>query len=170
MLDRVYLDNYRCFVNFECHLARKQLILGPNGGGKTTLLNALASIWDFCINGVPPDNLFGGPTRTRWQSVAEQTFELDVSGNDGTYTFRLELDAWGQPAHPRVVKEEVLFSGKPIFRFVKGEVHLFNDRHEDKVQYPFDWHRSALATVTERPENKKLTWFKRWLGSLLFVT
>src|SRR5260370_6746870 len=50
-----------------------------------------------------------------------------------------------------------------------GEVHLFNDRHEDKVQYPFDWHRSALATITERKDNTKLSWFKRWLGGLLCV-
>jgi hypothetical protein len=48
-------------------------------------------------------------------------------------------------------------------------VHLFNDRHEEKVKYPFDWFRSALATITERAENKKLSWFKQWLGSLLFV-
>jgi predicted ATPase len=69
-----------------------------------------------------------------------------------------------------VVKEEVDFSGRPIFRFAKGEVHLFNDRHEDKVQYPFDWHRSALATITERKDNTKLTWFKHWLGGLLCIS
>jgi hypothetical protein len=68
------------------------------------------------------------------------------------------------------VKEEVDFSGQPIFRFAKGEVHLFNDRHEDKVQYPFDWYRSALATITERADNTKLSWFKRWLGGLLFIS
>jgi len=170
VLERIYIDNYRCLVNFECRLGPSQLILGPNGGGKTTLFNVLLALREFSINGVPPDNLFLGYTRTRWQDVPEQTFELDVSGNEGIYTFRLVVDSWGQPtARPRVVKEEVLFSGKPIFRFTQGEVHLFNDRYEDKVQYPFDWFRSALATVTERPENKKLSWFKRWFSSLLFI-
>src|SRR5207244_1791746 len=71
---------------------------------------------------------------------------------------------------PRVVKEEVFYSGKPIFRFTQGEVHLFNDRHEEKVKYPFDWYRSALATITERPENKKLTWFRNWLASLYIIS
>lgn len=170
MLDRIYVDNYRCFVNFECRFQPKQLILGPNGGGKSTLFNVLAMLRDFCINGMPSDSLFLGYTRTRWQANPEQTFELDVSGNEGHYNFRLVMGPWDQPtARPRVVKEEVFFSGKPIFRFSQGEVHLFNDQHEDKVQYPFDWFRSALATVTDRPENTKLTWFKRWLGALLFV-
>ncbi len=170
MLERLYVDNFRCLVNFECRFGRKQLILGPNGGGKTTLFHVLATLRDFCANGVPPDYLFLGATKTRWQDVPEQTFELDVSGNDGRYTFRLVLDSWGQPTRPRVLMEEVSYSGKPIFRFVQGEVQLFNDRHEEKVKYPFDWFRSALATITERPENQKLSWFKRWLGGLLLIT
>ncbi len=169
MLERLYVDNYRCLVNFECRLAAKQLILGPNGAGKTTLFHVLALLRDFCSYGLPVDDRVLGITRTRWQSVPEQTFELDVAGNDGKYTFRLVIDSWGNPARPRVVKEEVEFDSRPIFKFAKGEVHLLNDRHEDKVQYPFDWHRSALATIVERNDNTKLSWFKRWLDGLLFI-
>jgi ABC-type lipoprotein export system ATPase subunit len=170
MLERLYVDNYRCLVNFECQLAAKQLILGPNGVGKSTLLDVLSLLRDFCVRGLAAEDLFADSTRTRWQSVAEQTFEVDVSGNGGKYTFRLVLDTVGSPARPRVVKEEVDFSGAPVFRFTMGEVHLFNDHHEDKVQYPFDWHRSALATITERRENTKLSWFKHWLGGLLCLS
>lgn len=170
MLERLYVDNYRCLVNFECRLAAKQLIVGPNGAGKTTLFDVLALLREFCFHGNPVEGRFVGPTWTRWQDVAEQTFELDVSGNGGRYTFRLVVDAWGTPARPRVVTEEVHFSGRPVLRFTKAEVHLFNDRHEEQVRYPFDWHRSALATIAERNDNTKLSWFKRWLGGLLFVS
>jgi hypothetical protein len=170
MLDRLYVDNYRCMVNFDCRFSPAQLILGPNGAGKTTLLDVVCLLRDFCIAGIPSENSFVDSTRTRWQNVAEQTFELDASGNGGQYTLRLVVDRWGSPARARVLKEEVLFSGKPIFRFLQGEVHLFNDRHEEMVQYPFDWHRSALATTTERPENTKLSWFKRWLGGVLYLS
>lgn len=175
MLKRIYVNNFRCLVNFECQLGAQQLILGTNGAGKSTLFDILALLRDFCVYGAPPDRdppatRFGGPSQTRWQNVSEQTFELDVTGNGGEYRLRLVLDAWGNPERPRVVAEEVTFDDQPIFRFEMGEVHLFNDRHEDNVQYPFDWHRSALATITERNDNTRLSWFKRWLGGLLVVT
>ncbi|MBC7835802.1 MAG: ATP-binding protein [Phycisphaerales bacterium] len=174
MLTRLYVDNFRCMVNFECMLGPRQLVLGSNGSGKSSLFDVLRLLRDFCVRGDPPDppaplTRFGGNSRTRWQTVIEQTFEMDVLGNGGEYTFRLVVDSWGNPERPRVLKEEVKLDGKPIFRFEKGEVHLFNDRAEAKVQYPFDWHRSALATIAERKDNTKLTWFKRWLGGLLCV-
>jgi predicted ATPase len=172
MLTHLYVDNYRTMVNFECRLGPQQLIIGPNGAGKSTLFDVLTLLRDFCALGKPhdDDSRFGGRTRTRWQDVSKQTFELDASGNGGIYKLRLEMDFWGPDELLRVVREEVTFSGKPIFRFVEGEVHLFNDRFEDKVQYPFDWHRSALATVAERKDNTTLWWFKRWLAGLLLVS
>src|SRR5216684_2982402 len=171
MLERLYVDNYRCMVNFECRFGSKQLILGPNGGGKTTLFNVLGTIRDFCTNGVPAEKLFLGFSQTRWQNIPEQTFEMDVSGNGGLYTFRLVVGYSGQPtARPRVLMEQVFFEGKPIYRFLRGEVQLFNDNHEEKEKYPFDLSRSAIATIPERADNKKLSWFKRWLGTLLLIS
>jgi len=169
MITRLFADNYRCLVNFECHLDSEQLILGPNGAGKSTLFDVLTTLRDFCALGQPSDDRFAGSTRTRWQDVPEQRFELDVRGNEGTYGFKLVVDSWGTPERPRVVEESVTFDGRPVFRFADGEVHLYNDRHEDKVQYPFDWHRSALATIMERKDNTKLTWFKRWLTGILCI-
>jgi predicted ATPase len=170
MLTRLYVDNFRCFVNFECQLGAQQLLLGPNGAGKSTFFDVLTSLRDFSIRGEAPDERFAGRTRTRWQNSREQTFELDVSGNHGAYQMRLVMDSSGQPERPRVIVEELKFAGKLIFRFEKGEVHLFNDRFEDKVQYPFDRHRSALATITERKDNTKLSWFKQWFDGLLLVS
>lgn len=170
MLDRLYVDNYRCFTNFECRFGRQQLFLGPNGSGKSTVLEVLALLRDVCIGGQSLEDRFLGATRTRWQDVGEQVFELEVLGNGDRYLFRLTVDAVGNPARPRVVREELDFGGNAIFRFMLGEVHLFNDRCEDKVQYPFDWHRSALATITERKDNTKLTWFKKWLAGLICIS
>ncbi len=170
MLERLYIDNYRSMVNFECTFGSTRLILGPNGAGKSTLFDVLALLRDFCVGGEAPEGHFVGTSRTRWQDIPEQTFELDVSGNGGKYKLRLVVDSWGDPKRPRVVKEEVEYSGNPVFRFIQGEVHLYNDRFEDKVQYPFDWQRSALATISERKDNTKLSWFKRWLGGLLCIS
>ena len=47
MLERLYVTNYRCLVNFEFRPNSKQLLIGGNGSGKTTVLDVLALLRDF---------------------------------------------------------------------------------------------------------------------------
>lgn len=167
MLTRVYLDNFRCFVNFEYRPKRKQLIIGANGSGKSSLLDALFFMRQFSAAGANADdfNILG--QRTRWMNQRQQTCELEVTIDETRYVHRLVLEPIGDPARARVVVESVHLDGKPIFEFELGEVRLYNDRFEHKVTYPFDWHRSALATITPRNENQKLTKYRQWLGEFV---
>jgi len=172
MLTRLYVTNYRCLVNFEFKPSNKQLIIGRNGVGKTTVLDVLGLLRDITVSGKPLEDYFGDGTRTRWQDVIEQRFELDATGNNGTYRYKLAVDEKGSPPHPRVKHETLDFNGKPLFRFHEGEIGLFNDQQstEPPVKFPFDWHRPGLATVEEgRKDNTKLTWFKRWLRALTYL-
>ena len=44
MLTRLYVDNFRCFVDFEYRFdGNKQLIMGRNGSGKTAFVNNFLS-------------------------------------------------------------------------------------------------------------------------------
>ena len=166
MLTRLYLDNFRCFVNFEHKPARKQLILGRNGCGKSSYLDALLLLRQFVVKGDVFDDFFTLSQRTRWMTQPHQTFELEAELDGGRYLYHLVIEPWGEPARPRVKSEVVRFDGKPIFEFETGEVHLFNDRFEHKVTYEFDWHRSALATIIQRRDNYRLSRFKSWVASL----
>ena len=174
MLERVYADNYRCLVNFEWKPGRTQLVLGLNGAGKSTALDVLTLLRDYSIRGMPCPDRLGPGTTTRWQGVTTQRFELDWRGPDGLFRYVLAVQGLTSPADPgqsqvKVIQESVECEGGSLFRFEDGTVHLHNDRHEDKVQFPFDWRRSALAIVEPRKDNTKLTAFKRWLGSILHV-
>jgi AAA15 family ATPase/GTPase len=166
MLTRIYIDNFRCFVNFEYRPKSRQLILGRNGSGKSSLLTALLLVRQLVTRGDKMDDFFILNQRTRWMNQPKQTCELDVTIEDANYVYRLEIDSVGEPAKARVALETVHLDRKPIFEFAKGEVRLYNDRFEQKVTFPFDPHRSALATITERKDNTKLTRFKRWIGEL----
>jgi energy-coupling factor transporter ATP-binding protein EcfA2 len=166
MITRVYIDNFRCFSNFEFKPKSKQLLMGRNGSGKSTFFDVAGVLRDFVIKGTPLEEALPASTRTRWQNVRLQSFELDVAGNGGAYVYSLRIEQRDPPAAPKVDREALSFDGKPVFLFEKGDVHLFNDRNEEKVVFPFDWGRSGLAAVAERPENKKLTWFKRWIAGL----
>jgi len=165
VLKRVYIDNYRCCVNFELVLKNQQLILGLNGSGKSTLLDALRSIRDVCTRDTSPGNAFPKESRTRWQTRQQQTFELDVELND-SYKFVLQLEHVDRPARTRIVREAVFCNRQTLFDFHDGEVHLHSDRYEMEIAYPFDPFRSALATIQSSERNSLLMRFKDWLSDL----
>jgi predicted ATPase len=167
MLTRIYIDNFRCFVNFEYRPAQRQLILGPNGSGKSTLLDALLFLRRVVVLGHDVESRKILSERTLWMDQSNQTFELEIALEGASYIYRLVIDSHGDPPKARVFSESVKFNAKPIFDFQAGEVHLFDDQFQHKVAYPFGWHRSALATVTEMKDNRKLTRFKQWFSNLL---
>ena len=165
MLKRVYIDNFGCLVNFELALGQQQLILGLNGSGKSMLLEALSALKKLVTGDGQPGLLFPDSTRTRWQTLSQKTFELEVDLG-ASYRFRLELDLSGSPATFGIRREVVFCDERPVFEFVEGEVHLFNDSFELTVSYPFDSFKSALATVQRRPDNARLMQFKDWIETL----
>jgi len=189
MLARLYATNYRCLVNFEFKPTAKQLIIGRNGTGKTTVFDVLAMLRDLAIGGLPLEGYLGGRTRTYWQVVTEQRFELDVTGNGGDYRYTLVVDArpigaafdqigrsffYGSEAvigpFPYVVQETLDFNSKPLFRFQEGEIAIFDDqqRPEPSVKFPSNQGRSGLAVASGK-DSTKLAWFRRWLRGVTEV-
>jgi len=166
MLTRLYVDNFRCFENFEYRPSRKQLIFGTNGTGKSSMIDAVLFLRQVVIAGAPLDEFHMQGQRTRWLSRTKQTMELEAELDGARYSFQIVLEPFGDPVRTKVVRETLHVNGGPIFSFEEGEVHLYNDRLEHKVTYPFDWYRSALATITSRKDNQILTRFKTWLAGV----
>ncbi|HWZ42071.1 MAG TPA: ATP-binding protein [Candidatus Saccharimonadales bacterium] len=169
MLTRIYIDNFRCFVNFEYKPARQQLILGANGSGKSSLLDALIFLRRVVLFGKDPERLEILSRRTRWMDLPNQTFELEASVNGVSYIYRLVIDSYGNPTRARVQSESLKSNGKLIFRFEDGRVHLFDDQLQQVVAYPFDPHRSAIATISEERVNQSLAQFKQWFSQLVCI-
>ena len=44
MLKRLYVDNFRCLVDFELNFDSINLFLGDNGAGKSTIFDVLGLI------------------------------------------------------------------------------------------------------------------------------
>ncbi len=183
MLKRVYIHNYKCFVNFELSLGPQQLIMGLNGSGKSTLLEALEAVKKLSISGERPEKLFSGASCTRWTASTRQTIELEVdlpwrpppytirpigSYNSGSlpYRFKLEIDSIGRHPATSIKREALYCEGKPLFEFEDGNVRLFDDTYSQDSAYFFDPFRSGLATIQERPDHTKLTCFKNWLQNI----
>lgn len=166
MLNRIHIDNYRCFVNFDFKPSTKQLILGTNGSGKSAFLEVLRSLRDFAVVGYKADEIFTPETLTRWQTLPRQTFEMEVTGSDGVYVYTLWIEPGDEEHRSRVVKEALDFNEKPLLLFLDDQVQLFDDRHIKKATYPFESDRSAFTVLGPRKASRKLSWFKEWLDKL----
>ena len=168
MLKRIYADNFKCLVNFDWQPgpATINLLLGPNGGGKSTVLECLDSIRAFATGENTVDDLFPGSTLTLWQDVLEQKLEIDIERTGSVYRYELVIEHDKSRAKRRVSLESLSYDGKPLLRFAGGEVRLYRDNHSEGPVYPFDWSRSVMASLAPRPENTKLTWFKTALRGI----
>jgi len=166
MLSRIYVDNYKSLVNFELKVGSINLLLGPNGAGKSSVFEVLRKLRDF-IGGASLDSWFDDSSRTRWQTLRIQTFELELGNEQGLYQYELaiEHDETGQKR--RVKHERLGMDGNPLLRFEQGDLHLYRDDYSAGPIYPFDWNRSAVASIPSRPDNKKMARFRERIQKLI---
>jgi predicted ATPase len=147
--------------------------MGPNGGGKSTLFEALFSIRRLLIDNARISDVFSPDDLTAWVDKTKnstQTFELDIFGQEGLFKYKIVVSHNLGERKQRIELESLSFNEKPLFEFKQGEVRLFHDDHTPGPRYLFDWTLSALTTIpTNRPDNTKLTWFKNWIRTLFVI-
>ncbi|MDP8321305.1 MAG: AAA family ATPase, partial [Candidatus Stygibacter australis] len=85
MLERLYINNYRCLVNFEIKFDEITLLLGTNGTGKTSIFDILHKLRQLIIDNAKIGELFNSEDLTVWLDSNIQTIELHVKGNGGEY-------------------------------------------------------------------------------------
>jgi len=137
MLTRIYIDNFRCFVNFEYRPERKHLLLGPNGSGKSSLFTAISYLKQF-ISG--DENPFTEASRTRWQDRPVQVFEVEALLDGQKYEYRLQLET----KHMSVVQEQLKVSGATVFDLETGILHFFPANGSPAATIPIETTRSTL--------------------------
>ena len=158
MLTRIYIDNFRSFVNFEYRPERKQLLLGANGSGKSSLLDAIRYVQRF-IGG--DENLFTQSTRTRWQDKLLQVVEIDALLDGKKYEYRVEIGLSANLAPVNV--ERLKVSGEPAFELANGEIRFFPDNSEAK-SIPYVTAKSALHL--SYMSNSHVSRFVSWMNTV----
>lgn len=113
MLKRLYIDNFRCFVNFEWKPERKQLLLGANGSGKSSLLDAIRLVQNLTRDERSFDaqmRIRAG--RTRWLASLNPVFkfELDAEIEGELFSYRLKFD----PDQLNPLSELLAADGRPL--------------------------------------------------------
>ncbi|HEX8440388.1 AAA family ATPase [Archangium sp.] len=124
MLTRLYVDNYKCLVNFDLRLGGEHLLMGRNGTGKTTVFEVLSGIRKLHQKIARVQDVFPTSTLTRWQKRSRQTFELEVQLEGMRYRYRLELEHDIERMRSRVEKEEVYVEEARLYLYEHGRLRL----------------------------------------------
>lgn len=169
MITRVYIDNFRCFSNFEVKPERVNLLIGNNGAGKSTFIEVVHNVVGLIAVGDEVGKWFPSNSRTRWDVRLRQRVELDISGNGGAYQYLLDLSH--DPAREIVMvqREQVTYESRTLFLYDGGMVHLYNNEGKQGTQFAFRGTRSFLPQLEPRQENTLLAWFLRSMSKVWLV-
>jgi len=163
MLTRIYIDNYRCFVNFEYRPEQKHLLLGANGSGKSSLLNAIRDLKKFVKGDANP---FTQLTRTRWQDRPLQVFEIEALLESQKYEYRVEIRFAAESRQMSVSLERLKVSGSPVFELANGEIRFFPNKSNQAMAVPLETAKSAL--YLSQLSNSHVRRFVEWMECVHF--
>lgn len=169
MIKRLYIDNYKSLVNFDLTLEELTLLLGPNGVGKTSVLDVMFALRRL-LSGeakVTDPEVFPTSTLTRWQQRDKQVMEVDVVLNGDEMRYRLEIEHEREVRRARIALEKLESNGRPLFEFHLGEVHLYRDNYSPGPVFGADWTESDLARVPPRDDNRRLTRFLEFMRKII---
>lgn len=169
MLQRLYVDNFRTFQNFEWTPGSVALLIGRNGTGKSALFDVLHLVRELVRDELNLAAVLPPTTCTRWDLREEQRIELDVAGPGGLFKYRLVVAHDRARGDSRIVQETLHCGETPLFTFLEGQVQLYKDSGQAGPSFAGNWRRSGLGTVVPGNSNRLLTWFKQWLGGLVVL-
>jgi len=170
VITRVYIDNFRCFSNFEIEAERVNLLIGANGSGKGSFIGLITRILALTLDGHGVESLFPAGDLTRWDERLLQTFELDVRIERATYRYKLVVEHDRSRSHASIKEERVTCGGRTLFAYAEGAVHLHNNEGAEGTTFPFRGVRSFLAQIEERPETTDLNAFLGDDGQLFLIS
>ena len=170
MLKKLYVDNFRCLTNLELELDETNVFLGANGTGKTSVLGVLRKIQDLIVRGRRVDEVFPLRDLSLGQSRNTQGFAIETCIERQTYRYELTVEHDHSHDRMRISKEVLEHDGRPIFELKMGEAQLYDDNYVPVPNtFPFDWTLSGIGTLYERPNNRKLTRFKKEIANYIIV-
>jgi predicted ATPase len=169
MIKRIFIDNYRCFTNFEFVPKNINLLLGANGAGKSALFEVVMRLVDLVVQAYEIADVFPTVSRTRWEQRTAQRVELDVelSGQEFRYVLVVEHDL--DHNRPSIREEKLTSNGKTLFAYQDGHVHLHKNDGSLGVSFPFGGTRSFLAQIEQRPETPDLLVWNDFMSSVWLI-
>jgi predicted ATPase len=134
------------------------LLLGANGSGKSNVLETIRLIRGFVCAGRSSSGVFPASGLCRWETRRVQTIEIDLRGEEGIYTYKLEIEHPAEYGKYFVKGEQLAHNQRPIYASDAGNGQLYGDHGVTKVVLAKD--RSGVGILDD---GALLSRFKRRL-------
>ncbi len=169
MLTRLYVDNFRCLVNFELKLDRMALLLGANGSGKTTVFDVLRRLQRFLLGDQNVRVSFPTSSLTRWQNQPSQLIELELQTQEALYAYRLAIGHDDPDHKPYVQLESLMADGLPAFLVQGGKASLQQEDGTLGGEFPFDPGQSVVGSFLPSAAHSAIQQFKDEIEKFVVV-
>ena len=174
MIKRLYVNNFRCLVDFEISFDSMNLLLGPNGAGKSTVFDVLRRLQEFVTTGKEAYEVFRPSDLRRGKDgplETIQTFELSVQDiSDQAYTYRLDLEYSKDENRMHLKTESLTRDGHRVFEYLsKDKRGVLYDIPGSGEKLLIPRNRSGLAFLAEATENVDVVWFKEFVLEHIYI-
>lgn len=128
MINYLYANNYKSFVNFKIEFKSLNLILGKNGSGKSNVFMLVFSLLDIIKGNTNAINTYFPTTSlTRWMKSNIQTFELGLSDSDHSYVYRVEILQDLDKSKGQIISEKISCDEHILYSLSDGNAILYDD-------------------------------------------
>jgi predicted ATPase len=167
MITKVCIDNFRCFQNFELELSPLCLLLGDNGSGKSTFLNAILRVREI-VGGARVESQFRNHDLSAWDSRPVQAFAVDMRRGEEQYRYELEIAHGQPPRKPWIGRERLSWNSRVVYECRDGQVQLYRGTGPDDAppytSFPFNSGQSFIPLLEGPGENEPICRFREALG------
>ncbi len=166
MLKRLYVDNFKCLVNFEFKPGAFTLLLGDNGSGKSAVMDVVNRLGGLAFGGTCAQ-CFPFEVKNVWDS--RQYVHIEVSLEraglpDLKYSVQVDYDS--VTMLPVIGKERLLEGDREIFLFSGGVLRSVGKGNGTASEFNANTEHSALHLMQDSSNSTgPLGTFKAWLAS-----
>ena len=173
MITKLYIDNFRCFTNFDLALDNIQLLFGINGVGKSSVFNLLENL-RVLLQGGKITDLFLPTDLTVWDKRETQNFAFELQEGTDHFRYELEIEHDREGKKSRISREQLTWNNAIFYRFENAEAHLYRQNKnseavEEGTSFSFDWTQSFIPLIPERGDNKPLIRFRNAVDRWVFI-
>lgn len=173
MLQRLYVNNFRCLENFELNMKEMSsaLLIGKNGVGKSTIAKALEILQSIARGTnrlrdlAKEPRLIGTKDFAHGKSDVPIRLEIEVLLDNKLHKYVLALDLPENFKELRVFEEQFLVAGNPIYSRKAAQVTIHNNAQNKEAQFSVDWHLVAMPIIS----NDSVDIFKNWLSQMIIL-